>query len=57
MLSVGDLRDDFGGGEPRVQDLVLAEALGFEKPVNIRKLIRRHFDELNGDDGGFSMLE
>lgn len=29
-------------GEKTVVDLALAEALGFERPTNIRKLIRRH---------------
>ena len=30
------------GGEPRVFDLTLAERLGFEYPVDIRKLIKRN---------------
>lgn len=32
--------------EPRVQDLRLADALQFEKPLNIRQLIKRNADEL-----------
>ncbi|WP_372574423.1 phage antirepressor KilAC domain-containing protein [Ruegeria jejuensis] len=33
-------------GEHRVRDLQLAEALGFERPRNIRKLIERHSSAL-----------
>ena len=33
-------------GEPRIQDLRLAEALGFENAYNIRKLIRQHTENL-----------
>lgn len=29
-------------GEPTVRDLALAKALGYERPTNIRNLIRRH---------------
>ena len=32
--------------EPRVQDLLLALRLGFEKPRDVRELIRRNFSEL-----------
>ncbi len=39
-LSIADLRAT--GGEPRIMDLRLAEALGFERPRNIRKLVERH---------------
>lgn len=35
-----------GDGEPRIRDLDLAERLGFERPVNIRKLIREHIGRL-----------
>lgn len=33
-------------GEPRVHDLRLAERLGFERPVKIRELIKRHESKL-----------
>ncbi|MGG2329467.1 hypothetical protein ACE40V_24250, partial [Salmonella enterica] len=39
-LRPADLREF--EGEARVQDLRLAGVLGFENPVNIRKLIRRN---------------
>lgn len=29
-------------GEPRVHDLLLAEKLGFDRPSDIRKLIKRN---------------
>lgn len=35
-------------GEPRVRDLQLAEALGFERPRKIRDLILRNEAELSG---------
>jgi hypothetical protein len=34
------------GREPRVRDLALAKTLGFDRPANIRNVIRRHKDEL-----------
>lgn len=40
-LSVTDLQT-VDGAEPRLRDLRLAEALGFEKTHNVRKLIERH---------------
>jgi hypothetical protein len=43
-LRPADLREF--GGQPRVQDLRLAEVLGFERPRDIRKLIQRHFSRL-----------
>lgn len=33
-------------GEPRIHDLLLAERLGFEHPLNIRNLIKRNIDKL-----------
>lgn len=33
--------------EPRIHDLRLAEALGFERPRSVRQVIRRHLEELN----------
>ena len=33
-------------GEPRIHDLLLAERLGFERPRDIRKLIKRHEEKL-----------
>lgn len=35
-------------GEPRMRDLDIAEALGFERPRNIRKLIERCLDHISG---------
>ena len=34
-------------GEPRIQDLVLAVRLGFDRPRDIRKLIERNIEKLN----------
>ena len=34
-------------GEPRVYDIHLAERLGFERPADIRKLIKRNEAKLN----------
>lgn len=34
------------GDEPRVRDLKLAEGLGFDRPSNVRNVIRRHAEEL-----------
>lgn len=36
----------FEDGERRIRDLDLACALGYENPVNIRKLIRAHWEQL-----------
>lgn len=33
-------------GEPRVYDILLGERLGFDRPVNIRNLIKRNMDKL-----------
>lgn len=33
-------------GEPRIHDLLLAERLGFERPVNIRNMIKRNIGKL-----------
>ena len=44
-LSISNLNTDFDD-EPRVQDLVLAKALGFARPRNIRDLIERNKLEL-----------
>lgn len=33
-------------GEPRVHDITLGERLGFDRPVNIRNLIKRNQDKL-----------
>jgi hypothetical protein len=38
------------GAEPMVRDLELAERLGYEYPLNIRKLIRKHIDAGNISD-------
>ena len=45
-ISFGDLRVIPGDAEPRVHDLRLAERLGFERPTNIRALIKRYATEL-----------
>lgn len=34
-------------GEPRIHDLLLAERLGFERPTDIRKIIKRNEKNLN----------
>lgn len=34
------------GGEPRIFDLLLGQTLGFDRPQNVRKVIRRHAKEL-----------
>lgn len=44
-------------GEPRMRDLDIAEALGFEKHYNIRKLIYRHLIALSAFGEVFSMVE
>lgn len=43
-LAVSDVRKV--AGEPRVADLRLGEVLGYMKPVNVRKIIRRNAKEL-----------
>lgn len=43
-LSTADLRKI--SGEPRVHDLRLGEVLGFDRPRNVRKIIRRNSQEL-----------
>lgn len=54
-LRPADLREF--DGQARVQDLRLAEVLGFENPVNVRKLIRRHRDRLEAHGPIFSTVE
>ena len=54
-LCPADLREF--DGEARVQDLRLAEVLGFENPVNIRKLIRRNLVRLEQHGVIFSTVE
>ncbi|MFN3749349.1 MAG: hypothetical protein ACK4SJ_11760 [Sphingorhabdus sp.] len=44
-ITAADLRQI--DGQPRIQDLRLAEALGFQRAANIRKIIRRNFGELS----------
>ena len=44
-ISIADLESSLSG-EPRIRDLRLAEALGFEAPYGIRKLISRHIEAL-----------
>ncbi len=39
-LTIRDLK--VVAGEPRVRDIDLGERLGFDRPINVRKLIRRH---------------
>lgn len=43
-IKIDDLNES--SGEPRVLDIRLAEALGFDKPRNIRDLIQRNENEL-----------
>ncbi len=45
LITVSDLQVQ--NGEPKVQDLVLAKALGFSNPHQIRPLIKRHLSALN----------
>lgn len=45
MLSIADIHSF--NDEPRVLDLRLAEALGFERSRDVRNLIKRHREELN----------
>jgi hypothetical protein len=33
-------------GEPRVYDITLGERLGFDRPINIRNMIKRNMDKL-----------
>lgn len=33
-------------GEPRVYDIILGERLGFDRPINIRNMIKRNMDKL-----------
>lgn len=54
-LTVADLQ--VLGAEPRIRDLRLAGALGFENPVNIRKLIRANENELRRYGEFFSEAE
>lgn len=55
-LAITDLQA-VDGTEPRLRDLRLAEALGFEKAHNIRKLIERHQAALVRLGEVFSMVE
>lgn len=45
--SGGNLTIEAVEGEPRIRDLDLAERLGFDRPLNIRNLIKRHAASLN----------
>jgi hypothetical protein len=45
ILSLSDLNTALDA-EPRILDVMLAERLGFSRPVDIRKLISRNFSEL-----------
>lgn len=45
LFSVSDINTSINH-EPRMQDLRLAEALGFAQPINIRKLVRNHSNAL-----------
>lgn len=54
-LTSADLREF--DGEARVQDLRLAEVLGFENPVNIRRLIRGNLTKLEKHGLIFSAAE
>lgn len=51
-ITVEDL--SLEGGEPRIKDLRLAEALGFKNIHIIRTLIKRHLDSLRCFAVGFS---
>jgi len=42
-------------GEPRVKDLSLAERLGFDRPVNVRNLIKRNVPKLEAFGPLFTM--
>lgn len=53
-LTLSDL--SLMANEPRVRDLRVAEALGFDRPANIRNVIRRHRDELM-DHGSLLQVE
>lgn len=44
-IAVADLNSSIDG-EPRMMDLTLAEALGFARPSNIRRIISRHTTSL-----------
>jgi len=44
LITISDLHVQKGA--PRVEDVVLARALGFSEPLNIRKLIRRYLPDL-----------
>jgi hypothetical protein len=33
-------------GEPRVYDIHLGERLGFDRPLNIRNMVKRNMDKL-----------
>jgi hypothetical protein len=43
-LAVSDVRKI--AGEPRVADLRLGEVLGYAKPINVRRVVRKHHKEL-----------
>lgn len=45
LITAADVNTTING-EPRIEDLRLAEALGFSLPRMIRKLIRRHLEAL-----------
>ncbi|WP_366654459.1 hypothetical protein [Fodinicurvata sp. EGI_FJ10296] len=48
-LSVSDITTL--DGEPRIEDLRIAERLGFDRPRDIRKLVERHSKELESYGG------
>ncbi len=54
-LTIADINDQVGGGEPRVRDLDLANSLGFDRARNIRNLIERNLSEL-GRYGGVLLV-
>jgi hypothetical protein len=54
-LTTADLRQL--NGEPRVKDIRLGEILGFGKPINVRKLVRRHTKEIERHGENISILE
>jgi hypothetical protein len=55
MLTARDLQ--VLEGKPRIQDLKLAERLGFAKPVDIRQLIERNLKRLSGRGEVFCTIQ
>lgn len=56
ILTLTDL-DLANPAEPRISDVKLAEVLGYERPANIRKLIKRHQSSLEQFGSVLSMVE